>query len=199
MCTTCGCGPEEHHHDHGHDHDHHHDGNGHRHHHHHDHGEHRHGEGGETKRIAVETDILAKNDRLAAGNRALFREKGVFALNLVSSPGSGKTPILERYCQEMGRDPKSIKRSAAFPMVYTDDPAQANKVVETIARRRGMSVEQARERLFYGNADMVEKQVRDFMGVGVTHIIIQVSNPEHMQGVVRLAREVMPRFKSGQK
>jgi hydrogenase nickel incorporation protein HypB len=102
MCITCGCGTEEHRHDHGHehhdhDHGHHHDGKGHHHHHHHhDHGEHPHGDGGETRKIAVETDILAKNDRLAAGNRALFLEKGVFALNLVSSPGSGKTTILER-------------------------------------------------------------------------------------------------------
>jgi len=47
-------------------------------------------------KIAVETDILAKNNRFAAENRAMFSEKGVFALNLVSSPGSGKTTILER-------------------------------------------------------------------------------------------------------
>src|SRR6266704_2289034 len=101
MCTTCGCGPEEHNHDH--DHGHHHDGTGH-HHHHHDHGEHPHREGGETRKIAVETDILAKNDRLAAGNRALFREKGVFALNLVSSPGSGKTTILERTLRDLAEN-----------------------------------------------------------------------------------------------
>ena len=85
MCTTCGCSPGTHHH-HGHDHQDHH----------HDQGESRPGEGEGAKRIAVETDILAKNDHLAAGNRALFRDKGIFALNLVSSPGSGKTTILER-------------------------------------------------------------------------------------------------------
>lgn len=85
MCTTCGCSQQTHHH-HGHeDKDHH-----------HDQGEPPRGEGEGAKRIAVETDILARNDRLAAGNRALFRDKGIFALNLVSSPGSGKTTILER-------------------------------------------------------------------------------------------------------
>ena len=89
MCTTCGCEAEEHHHDHDHGH------------HHHHHGEHPHdaGEGG--RRISVETDILAKNNRLAAGNRALFRSNGVFALNLVSSPGSGKTAILERTLRDL--------------------------------------------------------------------------------------------------
>jgi hydrogenase nickel incorporation protein HypB len=104
MCITCGC--EEHHHDHDHGH-HHHDGHGHHHghghgHHHHDEQHHHHhneGEGG--RRIAVETDILAKNNQLAAGNRALFRSKGVFVLNLVSSPGSGKTTILERTLRDL--------------------------------------------------------------------------------------------------
>jgi len=49
----------------------------------------------------IETDILAKNNRMADGNRALFREKGLFVLNLVSSPGSGKTTILERTLRDM--------------------------------------------------------------------------------------------------
>jgi hydrogenase nickel incorporation protein HypB len=52
-------------------------------------------------KISVETDILARNNRLAAANRALFGSKGVFALNLVSSPGSGKTAILERTLLEL--------------------------------------------------------------------------------------------------
>jgi hydrogenase nickel incorporation protein HypB len=44
----------------------------------------------------VEIDILARNNRLADGNRRYLRDRGVFALNLVSSPGSGKTTLLER-------------------------------------------------------------------------------------------------------
>jgi len=89
-----------HHHDHGHGH-HHHEGHGHHHDHGHHHGERHHGAGEGARRIAVETDILAKNNRLAAGNRELFGRKGVFALNLVSSPGSGKTTILERTLRDL--------------------------------------------------------------------------------------------------
>jgi hydrogenase nickel incorporation protein HypB len=81
MCITCGCEPHDNHHDH--DHHHHHDG----------------AAGG---RIAIETDILAKNDRLAAANRRLFSAKKILALNLVSSPGSGKTTILERTLRDLG-------------------------------------------------------------------------------------------------
>lgn len=46
--------------------------------------------------ITVERKILEKNDAIAQRNRALFSSKGIFVINLVSSPGSGKTSILER-------------------------------------------------------------------------------------------------------
>lgn len=44
--------------------------------------------------ISIEEDILARNDAVAAKNRALFAKLGALALNLVSSPGSGKTELL---------------------------------------------------------------------------------------------------------
>jgi hydrogenase nickel incorporation protein HypB len=42
----------------------------------------------------MEQDILAKNDAYAVANRERFAKRGIFALNLVSSPGSGKTTLL---------------------------------------------------------------------------------------------------------
>ena len=46
--------------------------------------------------ISIERDILSKNDALAATNRTRLLNAGVFMLNLVSSPGSGKTSLLVR-------------------------------------------------------------------------------------------------------
>lgn len=51
--------------------------------------------------IQVERDILGKNDRLAADNRARFRADDVLAFNLVSSPGAGKTTLLARAVSEL--------------------------------------------------------------------------------------------------
>ena len=45
-------------------------------------------------KIDLKQPILDKNDRLAADNRALFKEKGVFVLDLLASPGSGKTSTI---------------------------------------------------------------------------------------------------------
>lgn len=110
MCVDCGCGPSDgkhaHDHDHDHEHDHeHHHGHGHHHGHDHDHGHkhhhHHHDQAQPARKVVIETDVLAKNNRMAQGNRALFRGKGLFVLNLVSSPGSGKTTILERTLKDL--------------------------------------------------------------------------------------------------
>ena len=51
--------------------------------------------------VQIETDILAKNDQYAAANRRWFAERGILALNLVSSPGSGKTSLLTRTIDDL--------------------------------------------------------------------------------------------------
>ena len=95
MCTTCGCSTTDHdHHNHKHDHGHTHSHDS-KHSHQHD------TEPGKRTTIAIEEDILGKNNRLAGFNRAMFKEKGIFVLNLVSSPGSGKTTLLERTLREL--------------------------------------------------------------------------------------------------
>jgi hydrogenase nickel incorporation protein HypB len=57
--------------------------------------EHSHAPGVSNKRmVQIEQDILAKNNAYAQANRQILTERGIFALNLVSSPGSGKTTLL---------------------------------------------------------------------------------------------------------
>ncbi|MES0812154.1 hydrogenase nickel incorporation protein HypB [Roseibium sp. SCPC15] len=83
MCTVCGCGDT---HEHKHEKNHVHFGEG---------------EAGvsvpgmsQSRLIQVEADILGKNKIFAERNRQYLTERGVLALNLVSSPGSGKTTLL---------------------------------------------------------------------------------------------------------
>jgi hydrogenase nickel incorporation protein HypB len=52
--------------------------------------------------VKIERDILGKNDARAAENRAWLAARSIFALNLVSSPGSGKTSLLVRTLQLLG-------------------------------------------------------------------------------------------------
>ena len=101
MCDTCGCGQsgnevrigkpgedkEMHYHpesgtthSHSHDHDHSHE---------------------PSRKIEVQEDVLGKNKLIAERNRGYFEAKGILTLNLVSSPGSGKTSLLERSIKEL--------------------------------------------------------------------------------------------------
>jgi len=66
----------------------------------HDHGDHRHYKTGK-QRIDVLEAIFAENDVLADANRAAFESNGIRALNLMSSPGSGKTTVLQATLDEL--------------------------------------------------------------------------------------------------
>ncbi|AJD43609.1 hydrogenase nickel incorporation protein HypB [Rhizobium sp. SEMIA 4085] len=122
MCTVCGCGTavidgdkskaegRGHAGAHSHDHDHHHHSPDDHDHHHAEDGSVHYGKGiagvhvpgmSQERIIKVEKDILSKNDGYAAENRAFFVQNGIFALNFVSSPGSGKTSLLVRAIREL--------------------------------------------------------------------------------------------------
>src|ERR1700751_1207178 len=66
----------------------------------HDHGDHSHYETGK-QRIDVLESIFAENDILADANRAAFESNGIRAVNLMSSPGSGKTTVLQATLDEL--------------------------------------------------------------------------------------------------
>jgi len=128
VCKDCGCGlpgdvaidgvpvgtPEHHSvHDHGHGHSHPH-GHDHDHAHSHEHEpdhvhphdhahDHAHAHPDEHHRtLAVEQRILDKNDRLAERNRGYFQAKGLYVLNILASPGAGKTAFIERTATDLG-------------------------------------------------------------------------------------------------
>lgn len=54
------------------------------------------------KSIAIEKDVLFKNNDEAKSIRLLLHSKNIFAVNLMSSPGSGKTSILEKTIEKIG-------------------------------------------------------------------------------------------------
>jgi hydrogenase nickel incorporation protein HypB len=112
MCKDCGCGlpgdvaidgvrvgaaGHDHSDDHQHPHDHSHSySHGHDHDHAlpHTHDEHR--------TLQVEQGILQKNDRLAERNRGYFQAKGLYVVNVLASPGAGKTAFIERTASDLG-------------------------------------------------------------------------------------------------
>src|SRR6516165_1507343 len=54
--------------------------------------------------LRLEQAILQKNDRLAQRNRDWLTRRRILALNLLSSPGAGKTALLERTIRDLGQE-----------------------------------------------------------------------------------------------
>ncbi|MBC7894991.1 MAG: hydrogenase nickel incorporation protein HypB [Cytophagaceae bacterium] len=75
-----------------------------------------------TRIVEVRAGVLRKNDELARALRTRFEEAGVFVVNLVSSPGTGKTELLQRTLTELR---ESGQRAAALVGdLETDNDAQ---------------------------------------------------------------------------
>ena len=76
----------------------------------------------EEKPITVlERKVLARNDEVAAATRSFFHEHGIFAVNLMSAPGSGKTRLLEA---TLGRLKEQVPVAVIEGDVETDNDAR---------------------------------------------------------------------------
>ncbi len=171
MCMTCGCGNptetniiiakpgeinreeismkngEHHHHDHEHTHAHPHVHG----HHHHDH-EHAHHEHAHTKTVVeLEQDILQSNNLLAERNRGYFEAKNILALNLVSSPGSGKTTFIEKTLNDLKQE---------IPFYVIEGDQQTFNDAERIEKQKIPVVQINTGQGCHLDSDMVNKAVK---------------------------------------
>ena len=55
-----------------------------------------------TRSVSLGSPVMRENDRIADGLRQRFHRDGTLCLNLVSSPGAGKTMLLERTLERWG-------------------------------------------------------------------------------------------------
>jgi hydrogenase nickel incorporation protein HypB len=78
--------------------------------------------------ITIERKILEKNDAIASENRKNFSSKNIFVINLVSSPGSGKTSLVERTLSHLKN---KIKIAVIEGDVQTDLDAKRIEVLNT--------------------------------------------------------------------
>ena len=133
--------PHTHDHDHDHDHDHNHE-------HEHEHPHHSHSHTHEHRTLQLETAVLAHNDRLAERNRGFFQAKGLYVLNVLSSPGSGKTTFIQKTAEwlkgklrmgvivgDLATDNDAARlRTAGIPVVQITTGTMCHLEAEMIAR-----------------------------------------------------------------
>jgi hydrogenase nickel incorporation protein HypB len=117
--------------------------------------------------ITIERKVLEKNDEVARQNRALFADNGVFVINMVSSPGAGKTSILE---QTLGRLRDSLRIAVIEGDVQTDLDARRvakyNVPAVQIVTRGGCHLEANLVRDALGNLDLTHCDLLVIENVG---------------------------------
>jgi len=106
----------------------------------------------ETRIVEVRAGILKKNDELARALRTRFESAGVFVVNLVSSPGTGKTQLLERTLTELAA--AGLRAAALVGDLETDNDAKR-------LARSGVPVRQINT---HGRCHLEAEMIGDFLG-----------------------------------
>lgn len=110
-----------------------------------------------TRIVELRRGILKKNDELAAGLRARFAAAGVVVLNLVSSPGTGKTAFLQRTLRELRSAGERV--AAVVGDLETDNDAR--RLAESGAPVRQINT----HGICHLDAEMLGRHLDDWSGV----------------------------------
>ena len=114
--------------------------------------------------VKVQQKILARNDRTAAHNREHFLGDGILAVNLMGSPGSGKTAVLEATGRAL-RDPKKVAAIAGDLATEND----ANRLIAAGIRSKAITTGQA----CHLDAELVHRALHHFDLDGVEYLFIE--------------------------
>ena len=107
-----------------------------------------------SREVRLEADLLAKNDELAAKLRARFAEASLPVSNWVSSPGTGKTALLEAVLTRAGQQGLAV--AAVVGDVATDNDARR------LARSGALVRQITTAGLCHLEADMITAQLREW-------------------------------------
>ena len=116
------------------------------------------------ERKELQTRILARNDGAASHNREHFAERGIFAVNVMGSPGSGKTAVLEATSRAFA-DPRRLAALAGD--LATDNDAM--RLRRAGLRARAIETGQ----VCHLDAEMVHHELHHFDLTGVEYFFIE--------------------------
>ena len=110
-----------------------------------------------------------------------------------------KIAILEEHCARVGRDPRSIVRSANMVVRITDDRAEAEQLVGQVMKRFNRPEDQARDLMLVGSVAEVQDKLARLRDVGVDVLFVpSVFLPEDPRPLLdRVIGEVAPAFRGG--
>lgn len=114
--------------------------------------------------ITIERKVLEKNDEIARQNRELFASRGIFAINMVSSPGAGKTSILEKTLEHL---------RGSLPLAIIEGDVQTDLDAQRVARYGVPAVQIVTRGGCHLEANLVRDALASLNLAGVRLLIIE--------------------------
>jgi F420-dependent oxidoreductase-like protein len=109
-----------------------------------------------------------------------------------------KGAILDEHCAAVGRDPKTITRSANMALLITDRKDEIDQLANTIATRMGRHAADARDTCLAGTPDEIREQLHQLRASGVSVLFIPTMFrplPELRRDLDRFIAEIAPAFR----
>jgi F420-dependent oxidoreductase-like protein len=105
-----------------------------------------------------------------------------------------KFDVLDKHCEEIGRDPSTIRRTVQTLMFLTEDTAIHQRVLFAIAGLRGISEEEARRTVLMGSVDEVKAGIQALKDVGVQEVYVGQFPPADSDALKLFSSEIIPAF-----
>jgi F420-dependent oxidoreductase-like protein len=110
-----------------------------------------------------------------------------------------KIQVLEDHCAALGRDPATIMHSANMPLLFSDKPQDAERLVASVIRRFGWREAYVRDMLLAGSAPQMQEKIGRMQDLGVNQIFIPTFLPPwSLDALDRLITEVAPAFREAE-
>ncbi len=109
-----------------------------------------------------------------------------------------KGVILDEHCAAVGRDPKTITRSANMALLITDKKEEIEQLAHTIATRMGRHAADARDTCLAGTPDQIRDQLHQLRAAGADALFIPSMFrplPELRRDLDRFIAEIAPAFR----
>jgi alkanesulfonate monooxygenase SsuD/methylene tetrahydromethanopterin reductase-like flavin-dependent oxidoreductase (luciferase family) len=109
-----------------------------------------------------------------------------------------KGAVLDEHCAAVGRDPKTITRSANMSLLITDSKDEIEQLADTIARRMGRHAADARDTCLAGTAKQIRDRLHELRAAGVGVLFVPTlfrPLPELRRDLDRFITEIAPEFR----
>lgn len=109
-----------------------------------------------------------------------------------------KGAVLDEHCAAVGRDPRTITRSANMALLFTDSQAEVEQLADTIARRMGRHAADARDTCLAGTPKQIRERLHALRAAGVGVLFVPTlfrPLPELRRDLDRFMAEIAPEFR----